>query len=131
LQFARYPNHRGVKALRHLTQDQPSLTRSEAERRLLYLVREAGLPLPQTNVRVAGLEVDFFWPELRLVVEVDGYAFHSSRAAFERDRRRDADLFAHGIDALRVTWTQIADEPLSLVALLASAQGQRSRGFRY
>jgi very-short-patch-repair endonuclease len=129
-QFARYPNHRGVSALRRATAREPRLTRSYAERRLLELIREAGLPEPQTNVTIAGHEVDFFWPALSLAVEVDGYAFHSTRAAFERDRRRDADLQAHGIDTLRVTWTQIARESLALVALLAAAYGQRRRGSR-
>jgi very-short-patch-repair endonuclease len=129
-QFARYPNHRGVAAMKRAMHTDPRLTRSEAEGRLLELIREAGLPEPQTNVIVEGHGVDVFWPEHRLAVEVDGYAFHSSRAAFERDRRRDADLRVGGIDVLRVTWTQIADEPLPLVALLATAHGQRRRGLR-
>ena len=122
-QFARYPNHRGIAAVRRATPSAPRLTRSEAERRLLELVRAAGLPEPETNVRVAGHEVDFYWRDHALVVEVDGYAFHASRAAFERDRRRDAALRAHGIDSMRVSWTQIVDEPLALVALLARATG--------
>jgi very-short-patch-repair endonuclease len=122
-QFARYPNHRGIAVMRRATPRSPRLTRSEAERRLLELIRAAGLPEPETNVRVAGYEVDFFWRDHALVVEVDGYAFHASRAAFERDRRRDATLRAHGIDPMRVSWTQIVDEPLALVALLARATG--------
>ena len=51
-------------------------------------MREAGLPTPAANVPVAGLEVDFLWPAARLVVELDGYAHHRSRARFERDRER-------------------------------------------
>jgi len=66
------------------------LTRSEAERKVLELIRAARLPIPRTNTRLHGYEVDLLWPDQRLVVEVDGYAFHSHRAAFERDRRRDA-----------------------------------------
>jgi very-short-patch-repair endonuclease len=125
-QFARYPNHNGLAALREATTAEPRLTRSEAERRLLELIRAARLPEPETNVRVAGHEVDFLWREHALVVEVDGYAFHASRAAFERDRRRDAALKAHGIDTIRVSWTQIADEPMALVALLARATGSEA-----
>ena len=104
----------------------PSSRRSEAERRLLELIRAAGLPEPKTNVRVAGHEVDVFWPDLRLAVEVDGYAFHSTRAAFERDRRRDAALRVHGIEVIRVSWTQITDEPVALAALLARATASGS-----
>jgi hypothetical protein len=61
---------------------EPGLTRSEAERRLKRLIHAARLPRPVTNVKVAGWEVDVFWPAARLVVEVDGYAYHGNRAAF-------------------------------------------------
>jgi very-short-patch-repair endonuclease len=101
--------------------DEPRLTRSEAERRLLELIRAAGLPTPRTNVRVAGHEVDMLWPRQRLVVEVDGYAFHGSRVAFERDRSRDARLVAAGYRVLRVTWRQLTAEPERVVAILAAA----------
>jgi very-short-patch-repair endonuclease len=100
---------------------EPSLTRSEAERRLLALIRAARLPPPRTNVRVAGYEVDFMWPQHRLVVEVDGFAFHSTRAAFERDRARDRALLAAGYVVLRITWRQLVHEPEVVVAELAAA----------
>lgn len=102
-----------------MSADSPRLTRSEAERRFLELVRLAGLPRPAANVLVCGHEVDALWREQALVVEVDGYAFHSSRVAFERDRRRDADLHAAGLRVFRVTWRQISEEPYALVARLA------------
>ena len=100
-------------------QGPPSLTRSQAERRLLELVRTAGLPSPETNVRVAGFEVDMLWRAPRLVVEVDGYAFHGSRAAFERDRRKDAALLAAGLRVARLSWRQIVDESEATAELLA------------
>jgi very-short-patch-repair endonuclease len=55
------------------------------------------------------------------VVEVDGYAFHSSRSSFERDRRKDLELSAAGYRVLRVTRRQINEEPEALVATLAAA----------
>ncbi|HEV2061747.1 MAG TPA: DUF559 domain-containing protein, partial [Solirubrobacteraceae bacterium] len=55
------------------------------------------------------------------VVEVDGYAFHGTRQAFERDRRRDAQLQLDGYRVIRVTWRQIADEQHAVVAMLAAA----------
>ena len=61
------------------------------------------------------------WPRRRLVVEVDGYAFHGSRVAFERDRSRDARLVAAGYRVLRVTWRQLTAEPERVVAILAAA----------
>jgi very-short-patch-repair endonuclease len=106
-------------ALRALFDATPALTRSEAEERLLALVRKARLPAPRVNSRVAGHEVDLQWPDRRLAVEVDGYAVHSHRRAFERDRIRDADLVAAGYRVLRFTWRQITQEPEAVVARLA------------
>ena len=80
----------------------PAPTRSELERRFLALCRDAGLPPPAVNVVVAGFEVDAVWPDRRLVVELDGHAFHGTRAAFERDRVRDASLQLAGYRVLRV-----------------------------
>jgi len=100
---------------------EPSLTRSEAEAAFLRLIRAARLPHPEVNVRVAGYEVDFLWRAQRLVVEIDGFAFHSKREAFERDRRKDADLQAHGLRTTRVTYRRITEEPLALTAGLAAS----------
>jgi very-short-patch-repair endonuclease len=100
---------------------EPSLTRSEAERRLLALVRAARLPAPRANTRVGRYEVDFLWADQRVVVEVDGFAFHSTRAAFERDRARDQALQVAGYTVLRITWRQLVDEPEAVVAALAAA----------
>jgi very-short-patch-repair endonuclease len=113
-------NQRGSRALCRALHDEPTLTRSEAERRLLELVRAARLPRPGTNVRLLGFEVDLLWPAQRLVVEVDGFAFHSSRAAFERDRRRDTALQAARYRVVRLTWRQITLEPHAVVAQLAT-----------
>lgn len=81
---------RGVAGVRRLLESEqgPALTRSEAERLLRRLTRDAGLPPPACNARVAGLEVDFLWPQQRLVLEVDGFRFHGHRGAFERDAAR-------------------------------------------
>jgi very-short-patch-repair endonuclease len=118
----------GTRALRRVVDVEggPALTRSEAERRLLRLVRSAGLPLPRANARLRRYEVDFVWPEQRLVVEVDGYAYHATRRAFERDRARDAALTAAGYTVLRVTWRQLVDSPEAVVARLASALTTRA-----
>ncbi|MDP9293551.1 MAG: DUF559 domain-containing protein [Actinomycetota bacterium] len=118
-----FTRHRGAKALRAVAtrHDAPALTRSEAEIRVLALVEAARLPRPAGNVRLHGYEVDLLWRPERLVAEVDGYAFHSTRAAFERDRRRDAELQTAGYRVLRVTWRQIVEEPEALVATLSVA----------
>jgi very-short-patch-repair endonuclease len=121
----RYPTHPGAGRLKAVTRIDggPAFTRSEAERRLLKLVRAAGLPVPQTNVKLHGYEIDALWREERLVLEVDGYRFHSDRSAFERDRARDATLIAAGYRVIRITWWQLKYEPLLVVGRIARALG--------
>jgi very-short-patch-repair endonuclease len=127
-QLGRNRSRRGTRVLRDLLdlEDGPALTRSEAERRLLKLVRAAHLPLPETNASLGRHEVDFLWRERRLVVEVDGFRFHSSRVAFERDRERDARLAATGHTVLRVTWRQLVQAPEAVVARIAAALAVRA-----
>lgn len=121
--MARRPHTRGVRRLRSLLGDvdRRALTRSEAEERLLDLVRKARLPSPEVNVPLAGYEVDFLWRGARLVLEMDGFAYHSSRASFEQDRRRDASLSARGFRVIRITWRQVTREPEAVLARLAQA----------
>lgn len=101
-------------------------TRREAERRLKALIRRARLPRPQHNARLQGYEVDVLWREHRLVAEVDGYAFHHTREAFERDRRRDTALHLAGYAVLRITWDRLTREPEAVVADLAAALATRT-----
>jgi very-short-patch-repair endonuclease len=123
----RNPHRPGTCALLRTLAREPRLTRSQAEAVLLELVRRAGLPLPATNVRVRGHEVDALWREDRLIVEVDGFDPHGTRMAFERDRRRDAELVAAGYRVIRITWRQLTDEPEAVVARLAGALARRPR----
>ena len=105
---------RKTAALRRLLaaeQRAPTLTRSELEEAFLALCRRGGLPDPEVNVQLHGYEVDFLWRRQRRVVEVDGYAFHSVRRAFERDRRKDVDLELAGFPVTRFTHDQVIYEP--------------------
>jgi very-short-patch-repair endonuclease len=121
----RSPNRAGSAFVRKATTTGrvTALTRSEAERRLLQLIDQSRLPRPETNARLLGYEVDLLWRRERLVVEVDGHAFHGHRAAFERDRARDQELVAAGYRVIRVTWRQLEHEPLVVVARIAQALG--------
>lgn len=85
--------------------------RSVLEARFLQLCDDHALPVPLVNGRVAGLLVDFFWPDAALVVETDGYAFHATRSAFERDRDRDQRLTLAGYRVVRVTYEQVTRAP--------------------
>lgn len=121
--IARHSRHPGRGRLRALleTESPPAFTRSEAERRFLELVRENGLPAPETNVIVEGFEVDFLWRRQRLIVEIDGRKYHDSDPAFERDRDRDTLLMAAGFRTMRVTWKKIAGEPGRVLVRLGQA----------
>ncbi len=121
----RLHGRRGTSRLKRLLERgaEPAFTRSEAEERLLALIRAATLAPPEVNARVGRHTVDFVWREQRLIVETDGYRFHSTRTAFERDRVRDAELTTAGFRVIRITWRQLADEPLAIVARLARALG--------
>jgi very-short-patch-repair endonuclease len=95
-------------------------TRSKLEKRLLALIRRAGLPEPKVNHRIGPYLADFAWPDQKVVVETDGYATHGHRAAFESDRARDAALQAAGYAVLRFTHRQITRQPLTVIAQLAA-----------
>jgi len=101
-----------------------TLTRSELEERFLALCRAHRLPHPTVNARVAGVEVDFLWTEQRVIAETDGYAAHGTRAAFERDRKRDVCLQAAGYVVLRFTYRQVVDDASWVVSNLRFALGQ-------
>jgi very-short-patch-repair endonuclease len=126
--LARNHGRRGAKALRRLLdfERDHGISRSQAERRFLALAHAAELPSPKVNTRVGGLEVDFTWPEQRVIDEVDGFAFHGDRLAFEHDRERDASLAALGYVVMRVTWQQLVAHREAVIARVASALAVRT-----
>jgi hypothetical protein len=87
------------------------LTRSRLERFFLPLAEDVGLPVPETKVWVNGFEVDFLWPQLRLVVEADSLRHHRTPAQQARDHLRDQAHAAAGFTHLRFTHEQVRYEP--------------------
>jgi very-short-patch-repair endonuclease len=107
----RYRGQRGVRRLREILDRRTfRLTDSELERRFLRLVREIGLPIPLTRQRLNGFWVDFFWPDLGLVVETDGLTYHRTPAQQARDHVRDQAHAAAGLTPLRFTHAQVRFE---------------------
>lgn len=96
------------------------LTKEELERRFLPLARKAGLPVPLTGQWVNEFEVDFYWPDLGLVVETDGLRYHRTPAEQARDRLRDQAHTAAGLTQLRFTHEQVRYEPEHVVRILAA-----------
>jgi len=118
------PGARLLTALLEEHEAGTTLTRSELEEAFLRLCDRAGVPRPVVNGRALGFESDFAWGDHGLVVEVDGFAFHRTRGAFERDRARDAVLAAAGVRTLRFTARQVERRPVEVVAALRAAQGR-------
>jgi very-short-patch-repair endonuclease len=97
---------------------EPDRTRSDMEALFLGLCRRRRLPKPEVNVRIGEFDVDFLWPEARLIVEVDGYGAHGGREAFETDRARDLKLKLLGYEVVRFTWRQLIDGPAEVAGAL-------------
>ena len=127
--LGRANGHAGASVLRALMarRGTSSVTHSQAERRCLELIRKAGLPEPRTQLRIAGYTVDLVWPEQRVVFEIDGYSFHTSRFAFDRDRRKDAALKAAGYDPNRLTRDQVMSAPYLAIAAISAALERAAR----
>jgi hypothetical protein len=131
----RHAGANGTAALRRaLERARPggiTLTRSDLEARFLTFLDGRSIPRPATNIplSVGGttIEADCVYRAERLIVELDGFAFHATRAAFEEDRARDRRLQAAGWRVVRVTWRQLEDEPAALAKELRALLGLRAR----
>jgi hypothetical protein len=119
--------HPGSKRLCEVldAHDLSSTTRSALEDALLELCDDHGLPRPLVNTIHDGAELDFCWPAHRLNVETDGRR-HRTRAAFERDRARDARLTLLGWRVVRLTYRQVDTQPEWVAALLRGLLSARS-----
>lgn len=115
-----YPGVPGVRPLRKLLDKHTfRLSDEELERRFRPLAAAAGLPVPETKQWVTGFEVDFFWPQLGLVVETDGWRYHRTPAAQTRDARRFQMHTAAGLTPLRFSHWQVKHEPAYVRRILA------------
>jgi hypothetical protein len=106
----------------------PTFTRSRFEKRFRRLVGAAGLSPPSMNFNVEGYELDAYWPDLRFAVELDLYETHGTRAAFERDRRRQEELKLLGVEMIRITKPRLDREPEVVMRNLAMLLERRRPG---
>jgi very-short-patch-repair endonuclease len=120
-------NRRGVKAVRARLRErrEPALTRSALERRFLIFCRKHRLPAPAMNAWVEGYELDAVWREQKVVVELDDFYTHRTRASFEGDRKRDARLQALGYRVIRITAERLKAEPAEIAAELRLTLSRR------
>ncbi|MBB4661348.1 very-short-patch-repair endonuclease [Conexibacter arvalis] len=104
-----------------------TLTRSELEIALLAVVRDHGLPAPELNASIEGVEVDAVWRAAGLAVECDGWAFHRGRRAFQRDREKANALQLRGWRVLRFTHADVTERPARVAAAIGAALAHGER----
>lgn len=124
-----YAGEHGVKPLRTLL-DRLTFCLSDTELEVLFrpIAARAGLPIPRTKEIVNDYEVDFFWPDLGLVVETDGWRYHRTPSAQTRDALRDQTHTASGLTTLRFSHYQVAHEPEHVIRILTKTVANLQRG---
>ncbi len=126
--IARNNGHHGTHVLARAASRKPKWTQNEWEAEFLNLIRQAGLPEPETNDAFhvpdhGHCEPDYHWPQHRVIVETDGFETHGTRQAFRNDRAKDAALTAYGYRVLRFTRD---DEPALALRRLRAVLARRS-----
>lgn len=119
----RHPAARGAATLKAIMRGDVKVSLSKLERIFLQLLRDHGLPLPQTNVRAGSHRVDCRWPEHRLTVELDGWRFHNSRHSWEQGNRRRREARRRGDEFRRYSWTDVVEEPAAMLDELRELLG--------
>jgi very-short-patch-repair endonuclease len=125
--LARRHNWPGARELRRVIWGDEQVTLSRLESAFIARVKQAGLPLPQTNRRVGSRYVDCRWPAHRLTVELDSYRYHGTRHAWEQDRQREREARARGDEFRRYTWRDVVEDP---EPMLADLRGLLTRQLR-
>jgi very-short-patch-repair endonuclease len=127
LVLARNRPCRGAARLAEVLADDTAMaiSRSRAEKALLRLIRDARLPMPDTNVNFGRFEADFVWRAERLIVELDSATYHSGPGVFHRDHEKDLVFRGAGFDVLRPTRWHLVYEPARVLVLLAQALARR------
>jgi hypothetical protein len=122
-----HPKHPGTSRLGQFVGHKGGPTRSELEDTFVAFCERHDLPRPETNVHLDGREVDAFFREERVIVEIDSYEFHSDRTTFERDREKDADAAAKGLVTVRITDERMKAAPYKEAARLRAILKDRRR----
>jgi very-short-patch-repair endonuclease len=107
--LARIHHHPGAKLLRPFVEEPANPTRSELEDRFVDFCKRHRLPAPVINARVEGYEVDALFEAQKLIVELDGWAYHRDRRSFAGDRERDTVTLAAGYATVRLTWERLTE----------------------
>jgi very-short-patch-repair endonuclease len=117
----------GSPAARRLLQAASDGARSEAERLLVKLLREAGITGWRTNYPVGGYKVDVAFVKQKVAVEADGLAYHSDSEDFHSDRVRQNNIVLLRWQVLRFTWLDLIEYPERVIAVIRSAISERKQ----
>jgi very-short-patch-repair endonuclease len=118
--LARRPRTPGAAKLRRIISGDNPILLSKLEKRFRKLLRQAGLPLPETNRRAGRYYVDCRWPKHTLTVELDSYTFHNSRHSWVHDHRREREAYARGDRFRRYMWDDVFRWPEQMLAELTA-----------
>jgi very-short-patch-repair endonuclease len=125
--LSRRPSTPGSGKLKTILSGESPVTLSALERRFVHVLKQEGLPLPQTNRRAGAHYVDCRWPDHHLTVELDGFRFHNSRHTWELDRRREREAYARGDQHRRYTYADVFEDQAAMLLELH----ERLRGWRH
>jgi hypothetical protein len=127
-----YAGEPGVRPLRQLL-DKLTFYLSDSDLEIFFrpIAAAAGLPSPLSKQFVNSFEVDFYWPELGLVVETDGLRYHRTPSSQAHDARRDRTHVIAGMSPLRFTHYEIRHEPRKVRTALREANAMLHRRIGY
>ncbi len=124
----RFPHHPGTTPLKHAISVYTP-TRSEFEDRFTKFCAQYGFPVPIVNTTVAGHEADAWFPQHRVIVELDGWDYHRDHSTFNSDRDRDTDRLIADIETVRITWDRLTETPAREAARLKKLFDRRATLF--
>ena len=109
----RYPRHRGARIIRELADPRRAseITKSMAQQRYGELLRKAKAPRSESEYPIGPYSADRAWPELKVVVEIDGVRFHRDGKRMEEDNHRQDYLRHLSWAVTRFTRRQVYYEP--------------------
>ena len=128
--LARKSTARGSAALRRVLRGDARVLLSKLEKGFIALLEARDLPLPETNKPKDGHFVDCRWPDYELTVELDSYRYHSTRHAWEEDRKREREAYARGDQFRRYTWRDVFEDPAQMLAELRALLPAKQRSVR-
>jgi hypothetical protein len=117
-QLQRHPTHPAAPRMLPFIVTKEGPTRSDWERAFPAFCLSWDLPTPIMGYRIGRRTVDAFWPEQRIIIELDSLEYHLNEFAFADDRDRDKDHLTLRLPTVRITWEEMHKTPATEAARL-------------